>query len=100
MRSVLEAKGRTVVEVKSTSRSGVAIRWHLGGQSSPIIIDPRVSFGSPSVKGTPTWIIKGRFDAGENDKEIAEDFNLDVSAVRHALEFEGVLPEHKKKWIH
>jgi uncharacterized protein (DUF433 family) len=97
MRSVLEAKGRTVVEVKSTSRSGVAIRWHLGGQSSPIIIYPRVSFGSPSVKGTPTWIIKGRFDAGENDKEIAEDFNLDVSAVRHALEFEGVLPEHKKK---
>jgi uncharacterized protein (DUF433 family)/DNA-binding transcriptional MerR regulator len=79
---------------------GVAIRWHLAGPSSPIIIDPRISFGTPTVKGTPTWIIKGRFDAGESDKEIAEDFNLDVFAVREALKFEGVLPGQQKQWIH
>jgi hypothetical protein len=39
---------------------GVAIRWHVAGTSSPIIIDPRISFGAPTVGGTPTWIIKGR----------------------------------------
>lgn len=79
---------------------GVAVRWHVAGLDSPIIIDPRISFGAPTIKGTPTWIIKGRFDAGESDSEIAEDFNLDVPAVREALKFEGVLPGTKpKQWI-
>jgi|SRR5271156_5398598 len=89
-----------VLEEFEYEHQGVAIRWHLAGPSSPIIIDPRISFGTPAVKGTPTWIIKGRFDAGESDKEIAEDFNLDVAAVREALKFEGVLPGLQKKWIH
>jgi uncharacterized protein (DUF433 family)/DNA-binding transcriptional MerR regulator len=89
-----------VLEEFEYEHQGVAIRWHLAGPSSPIIIDPRISFGAPAIKGTPTWIIKGRFDAGEGDREIAEDFNLDVSAVREALKFEGVLPGQQKKWIH
>jgi uncharacterized protein (DUF433 family) len=79
---------------------GVAIRWHVAGSDSPIIIDPRISFGAPSVKGVPTWIIKGRFDAGERDSQIAEDFNLQVAAVREALKFEGVLGSPKSKWVH
>jgi uncharacterized protein (DUF433 family) len=79
---------------------GVAIRWRVAGPSSPIIIDPRLSFGAPTVKGVPTWILKGRFDAGENDSAIAEDFGIDVSSVREALKFEGVLPGQQKKWLH
>ncbi|MDH2353492.1 DUF433 domain-containing protein [Bradyrhizobium sp. SSUT112] len=89
-----------VLEDFEYEHQGVAVRWHLAGHESPIIIDPRISFGSPCVKGTPTWIIKGRFDAGESDSDIAEDFDLDVSAVREALKFEGVLPEQQKKWTH
>ena len=89
-----------VLEEFEYEHQGVAVRWHLAGHRSPIIIDPRISFGSPCVRGTPTWIIKGRFDAGESDSDIAEDFDLDVSAVREALKFEGVLPEQHKKWIH
>jgi uncharacterized protein (DUF433 family) len=79
---------------------GIAIRWHVVGRTSPVIIDPRISFGAPSIKGTPTWIIKGRYDAGESDTAIAEDFELEVSSVREALKFEGVLPGSQKKWIH
>jgi uncharacterized protein (DUF433 family) len=79
---------------------GVAIRWHVAGPSSPIIIDPRLSFGAPTVKGVPTWILKGRYDAGENDSVIAEDFGIDVRSVREALKFEGVLPGQQKKWTH
>lgn len=79
---------------------GVAIRWHVAGPSSPIIIDPRLSFGAPTVKGVPTWILKGRFDAGENDSAIAEDFGIDVKSVREALKFEGVLPGQQRKWLH
>lgn len=79
---------------------GVAIRWRVAGPSSPIIIDPRLSFGAPTVKGVPTWILKGRFDAGESDSVIAEDFGIDVLSVREALKFEGVLPGQEKKWVH
>jgi uncharacterized protein (DUF433 family) len=69
---------------------GIVIRWHVAGVSSPIIIDPRISFGSPAIKGTPTWIIKGRWNAGESDTDIAEDFGLQKDEVRKALEFEKV----------
>jgi len=79
---------------------GIAVRWHVAGTGVPIVIDPRISFGAPSVKGTPTWIIKGRFDAGESDSAIAEDFDLDVTAVRAALKFEGVIPgSPQSRWI-
>jgi uncharacterized protein (DUF433 family)/DNA-binding transcriptional MerR regulator len=78
---------------------GLVLRWHVAGPNSAVIIDPRISFGVPSVRGTPTWIIKGRFEAGEHDSEIAEDFNLGVAEVKEALKFEGVLGGAKpKKW--
>jgi uncharacterized protein (DUF433 family) len=63
----------------------------------PIVIDPRIVFGSPAVKGIPTWIVKGRWDAGESDSDIAEDFDLDKSDVREALKFEGVVPGGRRE---
>jgi uncharacterized protein (DUF433 family) len=71
---------------------GIVLKWHVAGIGSPIIIDPRISFGAPTVRGTPTWIIKGRYEAGESDSDIAEDFGIDKEAVRQALKFEGVMP--------
>ena len=69
---------------------GLALKWHVAGRSSPIVIDPRIAFGTPAIKGTPTWIIKGRWDAGESDSDIADDFRIDPSDVKEALKFEGV----------
>jgi uncharacterized protein (DUF433 family)/DNA-binding transcriptional MerR regulator len=69
---------------------GIVIRWHVAGPSSPIIIDPRLSFGTPTIRGVPTWVIKGRWNAGESDTDIAEDFGLNKNEVRKALEFEQV----------
>lgn len=69
---------------------GLAVRWHVAGQSSPIIIDPRIRFGAPTVSGVPTWAIKGRWDAGESVDVIADDFDLVRSVVMKALAFEGV----------
>jgi uncharacterized protein (DUF433 family) len=71
-------------------RKGIVVRWHVAGVSSPIVIDPRISFGSPSVGGTATWVIKGRWDAGESDSDIADDFGISRGDVRKALDFEGV----------
>ncbi len=70
---------------------GIALRWHVAGEGSPIIIDPRISFGAPAVNGIPTWILRGRFDAGESDSDIADDFGIKKEEVREALKFEGVV---------
>jgi uncharacterized protein (DUF433 family) len=77
--------------------NGIVLQWHVAGRSSPIIIDPRIAFGAPTVKGTPTWIIRGRWDAGENDSDIADDFGIAKEEVREALKFEGVVPGGRGK---
>jgi uncharacterized protein (DUF433 family) len=76
---------------------GIVLKWHVAGTGSPIIIDPRISFGTPTVRGTPTWIIKGRWDAGESDTDIAEDFQIGKDEVREALRFEGVVPGGRRE---
>jgi uncharacterized protein (DUF433 family) len=72
-------------------KGGVVLQWHVAGRSSPIVIDPRIAFGAPTVSGTPTWVIKGRKDAGETDSDIAADFGIERSDVREALRFEDEL---------
>jgi uncharacterized protein (DUF433 family) len=81
---------------------GVAIRWHVAGAKSPVVIDPRISFGAPTVGGVPTWVIKGRWEAGESVADIADDFGLKKLDVRRALAFEDVKPDLKRQpvWIH
>lgn len=83
-------------------RKGIVVRWHLEGPRSPIIIDPRVAFGAPTVQGTPTWVVKGRWEAGEDIQEIADDFGLKTPDILEALKFEGVDPKAKRAsaWIH
>jgi uncharacterized protein (DUF433 family) len=81
---------------------GIAVRWHVAGNKSPILIDPQISFGAPTVKGVPTWVIKGRWEAGESIADIASDFDLKKLDVRKALQFEGVKPDLKRPpiWVH
>jgi uncharacterized protein (DUF433 family) len=78
---------------------GIVIKWHVAGPKSPIIIDPRIAYGAPTIKGTPTWVLSGRWEAGESVKEIAEDFDLSPEEVREALTFEGV-QQGDKRWKH
>lgn len=78
----------------------LATRWHVGGSRSAVIIDPRIQFGRPSVRGVLTWIIAARSDAGEDIAYIARDFGIPKSAVADALAFEGVESEAAKAWSH
>lgn len=73
----------------------VAMRWHPRGREHPIVIDPRISFGAPTVEGTgvPTYIVSERYIAGEDMRIIEEDFHLSPRQVREALEFEGLSPQ-------
>jgi uncharacterized protein (DUF433 family) len=75
-----------------TYEFNLAIRWHPRGQDVPVIVDPRISFGSPILErsGIATWMIRERHDAGEGHDEIADDFGITTADVHLALEFEGV----------
>jgi len=75
------------------------IRWHVAGEKSPVMIDPRISFGAPIVKGIPTWTIKGRWESGETPDEIAQDFNIRKTDVLDALLFEGIERDELRKWL-
>ena len=81
---------------------GIAVRWNLAGANSPIHIDPRVSFGAPTVKGIATWAIKGRWEAGESIEDIADDFSIGINHVIEALRFEGIENYDNKSpaWTH
>lgn len=68
----------------------LAIRWHVAGRDQNVIIDPKIQFGAPSVEGVATWAFKGRWEAGEDLDDIAEDFGLPNSDVLAALRFEGI----------
>lgn len=67
----------------------VAVRWRLRGDASQVVVDPRISFGAPTVAGIPTQIIAGRREAGEPLSEIASDFVISETAVLDALHFEN-----------
>ena len=68
----------------------LAMRWHPASRGSLVVIDPRISFGAPTVKGLPTWVIVGRWRAGESPDEIMDEFGIEKDAVRDALLFEGI----------
>nr|WP_231291392.1 DUF433 domain-containing protein [Thermus sp. CCB_US3_UF1] len=73
---------------------GIPLRFHpavgtrLRGEK--VVLDPRVAFGAPTVRGVKTSVIALRFNAGEGLEEIAEDYGLGKEEVREALVFEGM----------
>lgn len=56
----------------------------------PVVIDPRVSFGRPTVEGSgiSTAALVDRLDAGESVEALAHDYRLAVSQVRDAVFYE------------
>jgi uncharacterized protein (DUF433 family) len=79
----------------------IVARWHVGGEGSPGVIDPRVRFGAPQVGGVPTWLLRERWVSGEPLDEITDDLSLDEATVISALRFEGVDPGKRRttEWL-
>ena len=67
----------------------LALVWHVAGRQSAVRIDPRLSFGAPTVGGIPTWVLRGRWEAGEGLEDIVDDFDIEKSHVADGLRFEG-----------
>jgi len=68
----------------------MARRWWPIGRANPIVVDPEYAHGLPVVanSGIRTEIILERFQAGDLDEQIAEDFNISTVEVQRALQFE------------
>jgi uncharacterized protein (DUF433 family) len=81
---------------------GTVLRWKVDGNDSPILIDPRIAFGSPNVNGVPTWVLRDRWKIGESIEDIADDYEIAKDLVAAALRFEGVEvdPDRPNKWTH
>lgn len=60
------------------------------GSGAPIVIDPRKSFGRPTVHGlgVTTHVLIDRIDAGETVDELARDYDISPEMVEAAILFE------------
>ncbi|MGH3584949.1 MAG: DUF433 domain-containing protein [Pseudonocardia sp.] len=59
------------------------------GQATPIVLDPDHSFGEPTVSGgVRTEVIAELVEAGEAPEQLADIYNLPVSDIRAAVDFE------------
>jgi len=80
--------------------SGLAARLYpfsrLHGEDDPrvVMIDPRISFGKPVVKGTGilTAVLAERFKAGEEVVVLSEDYGIQPKKVEEAIRYELKLP--------
>ena len=70
----------------------LAQKWWPLGQGIPVVLDPRVSFGAPTIQGrrVRTAIVAGMVEAG-SESEAAAAYGLSLEEVRAAVRFESEL---------
>lgn len=75
----------------------IAMRWHLRGRDVPILIDPRISFGRPTIEGVgiPTRTVSQRIHAGDSVNMVVYDFRVTPAQIDEALQFEKDLKSKK-----
>ena len=56
----------------------------------PIAIDPRISFGRPTITGSgiSTEVLADRIDAGESMDDLAWDYGLEIAQIEAAIVYE------------
>jgi uncharacterized protein (DUF433 family) len=71
----------------------VAERWYPAGRASPIVVDPRVSFGAPVIEGTAveTAALTELYQNEDSLEELAWLYDLEPAQVMAAVEFERSL---------
>jgi uncharacterized protein (DUF433 family) len=67
---------------------GEAVRIRPAGKDSPVVIDPLISSGASTVRGTRTEILAEQASAGTPVDDIAADFGMPVELVKAALSYE------------
>lgn len=67
---------------------GDALRLRPAGAASPVVIDPMIRFGRPTVHGVATDRLWELHDAGESLEQIADGYDFDIETVRAAVAYE------------
>jgi uncharacterized protein (DUF433 family) len=73
----------------SDAEDGVAVRVRPLGPKAPLVIDPHVRYGQPTIRGIPTEALSGQVRAGDAIEAVADDFNLSLDDVIVALNYES-----------
>jgi uncharacterized protein (DUF433 family) len=72
-----------------TWEGDIATAWRPDSdRNSPVIIDPEVRSGRPSVGGISTEILLEQSEAGEDPRDLAETYGLTIKQVRWGLSYE------------
>lgn len=71
-------------------RDAFAYRWWPLGRTRPVVVDPSYGFGLPVIAGSGvrTEIIRERVQVGDSYQQIAYDFNVEISEIESAIQFE------------
>lgn len=69
--------------------SGAVVRLYPLDKRQPVVIDPELSFGAPSVRGIRTENLFELFTAGESLEAIAHAYDIEPSDVEAAVRFES-----------
>jgi uncharacterized protein (DUF433 family) len=72
----------------ANGQAAVATRLFPAGPASPVVIDPRMNFGRPSVEGIGTERLWELHDAGEALDDIAFSYQVDINIVKAAVAYE------------
>ena len=80
-----------VASIKQQIRyeSELAARWYPVGSDVPIVIDPRITSGRPTIQGrrVTVQIIRKRFLTGQDINFIAQDFAIANGVVEDAVRY-------------
>jgi uncharacterized protein (DUF433 family) len=78
------------VELAPSSPTGDSHAVHLrpAGPTSPVVIDPNVRFGRPTVDGVSTERLWELVDAGEPIDHIAMTYEMSADRIREAVSYE------------
>jgi uncharacterized protein (DUF433 family) len=69
-------------------------RWYPIGKDVPIVIDPRISTGLPTVieRGVTVGAIHRRFKSGQHIDYISQDFAIDRNIIEEAIRYANAVP--------
>lgn len=71
--------------------AGEAQRWHPLWPNPRVVVDPRLSFGQPTVEGIPTYIVAAAAEAEDSPLRTAAIYDIELASVEAAIEFEHKL---------
>lgn len=66
----------------------VAERWYPLGPTRPVVVDPAIALGEPTVRGVPTRVLYGPVSAGDSPADVARWYGLERAEVLAACQFE------------